>query len=469
MASLYPTVTFFVCMFTLSFFSDYLIKIEKRKEFGKYIKQKIKGSTASEFKEDDKLNKIEQIKPFSKTSIKISVTLSLASLFTIILIQWVLLGYDFHFMKEGVDDERIANFILLLSLIISGNIIVDYISFCQTLVIINSIGKSKNRSSLIILLFTDILASINIFTLFYALFLAIGVYYITDFEIKTPIAIKIEEINSDDIPKKLIGIYDYMNTYDMNNFARVSIYKKDQKINKTLSTIYLMSDNKITNENVISSIRLSIRDKIKEIEMEEKEGKIQIDSLFKKENVTYQISGTMTHRANQPGFFHIWYNFSYLLTDEVQDQFIIVTTLSPGFQPIDSLRRSVHTELLTTEKRLSAPVFCSKEEENYPYGCSQQIAILSEDITTLPFEVSKEVRLGGNLPLYTFLLTSLSPTLLIYFFYTSIYIFKLLYIISKYISLPVVNFGNLEEHPIAILSFPIIFIASVIYFISAAT
>ncbi|NKM26960.1 DHHC zinc finger domain-containing protein [Rhizobium laguerreae] len=470
MQQIIPTLAFMGLLIALVSAVDRIMDKETKKALGNAIKARITGR---QYDVDDVRNPvafIERIKPFSLRSASVSAMFSATALIVIVYIQYFALNYNFSEAVEGVSKDHLNSFIFFLAYIVSANFIVDYISFTQTLVIIRLINKTDSRKSLIVLLFTDLLASINIFTFVYSFFLVLGVTYLLNFQERTHFVVSLEENEPSAPLTKMMGELGFSDPDRFKNVSILRVTNASGSDSSSLVDAYIFGTKAPEAGLVFPLVKTVLQTEFptSATSLAQETGTIMPYKNFPDLKVDYIFKGAMNIGLNPPTFWSHWFSVAYLLTDDVQDNFFAVTGLSPGFQAIDRLRDDANTRVAEMSPRDVVVNWCPSDQtrrEINDKSCPDSFVFVSAEIPVLDTKLAIATDVGGKLPLYTFFFTSLSLTFVIYLFYLSIYIFKAAWLTAGRFSSPLVRFANFEEHPVTILSIPLILLAGLIYFV----
>lgn len=469
-----PTLAFMGLLLALVSAVDRIMDKESKKALGNSIKDRITGRQYDVGDVRNPVAFIERIKPFSLRSALVSAMFSVIALVVIIYIQYFALNYNFSEATENVSKEHLNFFIFFLVYIVSANFIIDYFSFTQTLVIIRLINKTDSNKSLFILLFTDFLASINIFTFAYAFFLILGVTFLLNFQERAYFLVSLEESEPSAPLTKMIGSLGFPDPDRFNKLSIIHVNNVSESGSSLLVDAYILGTKSADAELVFPLMKTVLQTEFpnSSVSLAQEPGTITPYKDFPPFKVDYIFKGAMNIDLSPPTFLSHWFSVAYLLTDDVQDNFFAVTRLSPGFQAIDRLRNDVSTRLAEMSLRDVVVNWCPSDQtrrEKNDTSCPDGFVFVSAEIPVLDTKLAIATDVGGKLPLYTFFFTSLSLTVVIYLFYLSIYIFKAAWLTAGRFSLPLVRFANFEEHPVTILSLPLILLAGLLYFLLSGT
>lgn len=453
-------------LFALALTADRLTSKSARAHIGDSIRRSLEHSSSKNFRNPSVF--IEKIKPFSLRSILVSAVFSIYAFVIIIYIQFFLLGYDFSVVIEGVREEYINQFVLFLVFIIASNFVVDYLSFTQTLVLLRLINRSNSKKSLFVIFFTDLLASINIFTFAYALFLAFGVLYIAN---KQEVADFIISVDSSDVTDEVSEALETLNLADDSFTTQytIRIYERAPENAGSSATAIFVSSDVLTLTDLRRGIEQALQGLFPShnVSLDTETGQAAPEETSSWRAIDYEMAGTIDYWLNESENFRWWYSSAYLVTDDVQDNFFVVATLSPGFQPLDRLRNAGNRNFLNLSDPNYFATWCADEAAEHG-TCGRKIEILSNDLGIFQQQISLSKEYGGSLPLYTFFFTSLALTVTIHLLYASILMLRYSSIIASKLSIPVGNVANLDEHPIAVATFPLILVATAIFYLVGA-
>lgn len=465
-----PTLAFMGLLIALVSAADRIMDKESKKSLGNSIKARITGRQYDVGDVRNPVAFIERINPFSLRSALISAMFSIISIFVIIYIQYFALRYSFSDAIDGVSKDHLNFFIIFIIYIFCANFIVDYISFTQTLVIIRLINKTDSRRSLFVLLFTDLLASINIFTFAYAFFLVLGVTFLLNFQERAHFLVRLEESEPSASLTKMMGSLGFSNPDRVKNVSILRVINAAESDSSGLANAYILGTKPAEPELVFPLMKTVLQTEFPSAStsLAQEPGTITPYKNFPSFKVDYIFKGAMNIGLSPPTFWSQWFSVAYLLTDDVQDNFFAVTGLSPGFQAIDRLRNDASTRVAEMSLRDIVINWCPSDQtrrEKNDTSCPDGFVFVSAEIPVLDTKLAIATDIGGKLPLYTFFFTSLSLTFVIYLFYLSIYIFKAAWLTAGRFSLPLLRFANFEEHPLTILSVPLIILAGLLYFL----
>jgi len=465
-----PTLAFMGLLIALASFVDRVMEKEFKKSLGNSIRARITGRQYDVGELRNPIGFIDRIKPFSLRSAMVSAFFSIAALVVIVYIQYFALDYNFSEMVEGVSAAHLNTFLVFLAYMVLANVIVDYISFTQTLVIIRLINKTDSRKSLIVLLFTDLLASINIFTFAYAFFLVLGVTSLLNFQERPQFLVSLEESEPSAALTKMMGTLGFAEPDRFTNVSLLRVTKTSDNGSTDLVEAYMLGTKPAEAGLVFPLLKTVLQTEFptSSMNLALETGTIAPYKNYPDIKVEYVFKGFMDIDLSPPSFWIDWFSFAYLLTDEVQDNFFAVTGLSPGFQAIDLLRNNANTRASEMSLRDLVVNWCPTDQtrrDKNDTSCADGFVIVSGEIPVLNKKLAMAAKVGGKLPLYTFFFTSLSLTVVIYLFYLSIYIYKAASLAAGSLSIPLVRFANFEEHPITILSVPVILMAGLVYFL----
>lgn len=412
---------------------------------------------------------IERIKPFSLKSALVSGAFSIASLILIIYIQYFALNYDFSETVSGVSREHINMYIAFIAYMVAANIVVDYLSFTQTLVIIRLINKTDSKKSLIVLLFTDFLASINIFTFAYAFFLVLGVTTLLNFQERTHFLVSLEENKPSPQTTEMMKSLEFSNPERYKSVSVLRVLDAEGKPFSGLATAYILAVKPVEPQQVFPLIKsiLNTEFPASAVSLHQESGTLTPFDEFPDTKVDYSFKGEIDFDLSPLTYWSQWFSAAYLLTDDVQDNFFAVAGLSPGFQKIDSLRNDANRRASEMSMRDIVASWCPIDQparDKNDTTCEDGFILLSSNIPALGTTLASAAVIGGKLPLYTFFFTSLSLTFVIYMFYLSIYILRVIWLAAGRFSTPLVRFANFEEHPVTIVSVPLILLSALLYF-----
>ncbi len=464
MGNLYEALGFLGMLCGLTVIADRLTSKETRKLIGENIRSALEHPRNPKF--TNPVSFIEKIRPFSLRSLLTSFAFSIYALTIVLYIQYFMFGYDFSDIYKGVDGVHIKDFTLFLIFIVFSNFFVDFLSFTQTLVLIRLINRGQSRSSIIIVFITDLLSSINIFTFTYAAFLAIGLIYIVNGKERSNFVVKIEKEEITDEVREAIDKIEKIDG-DFSNQYTLELYAINPNHERSTATAYVVSQHDLD----VFQLQNLLRNALQSLYPTDDVSLISATGIAEPEEtgywnpVEYEMSGSIYFWWNEPLDFALWYSNAYLATDEVQDNFMAVATLAPGFQPVDLLRNSGN------------PISLYYSDPNYTFSgcgeklqdseeCKNYVGAFSDDLGIFRIKITLSKQYGGSLPLYTFFFTSLSLTVTIYLFYISIFIMRYTIFIARKLSIPVSRGANLEEHPITVAAFPVILIATVIFYVA---
>ncbi|WP_202379262.1 hypothetical protein [Mesorhizobium sp. 131-2-5] len=406
---------------------------------------------------------LEELRPFTIGSVKVSILMSLIAIAVILYIQYFLLGFNFSEIIAGVRDNDIHIFAYFVIFMIATNFIVDYVSFTQTLILIRLINRTDSKGSILFIFLTDLLASMSIFKFVYAFFLMIGLLHIYNPRVSSDFLVSVT--HSEDGDGTIDQLKDF-NKHNYKNLSIIEIYPVAGGSLPIMSAFYVLSDKILSDAEVLERLELSMRKvfPLDDFVLHKSDGYMSLGDAYQTE-FKYQAFGKLRYQANT-GDPSLWYSVAYLQSDRVQDQFAEVATLIPGFQSVDELRTNVHT---VQQARLSQFDYDNCDEKFYDVGdlpsdCEVGSTILSSDIQAFRIKASESLSVGGSLPLYTFLFTSLSLTVFVYIAYMSFFILSFLRYVAEKFSIPLASFLNLEEYPVLIVTMPFSIAAFVIYF-----
>lgn len=239
---------------------------------------------------------------------------------------------------------------------IVANFIVDYVSFVQTLVIVRIASKADSKKSLIILLFTDILATINIFTLAYAFFLSLGLLLILNPRMETPFVVRVQNVESLNEFRATADRLGIQNVLEYENVKVVRLFAENRGAYTRLSTVYVLSRTAVAEGDIGSPLNaFAQRYSFISGPLVPAIGRAELDYQIQE----YQFRGTIRHRLNQTQRWFPWYTYSYLQSDAVQDEFIIVASLDPGFSPLDEVRRRANSHIAGLNDRRDTLAWCA--------------------------------------------------------------------------------------------------------------
>jgi hypothetical protein len=447
---------------------DRIMDKESKRSLGNSIKSRITGHHYDIVDVRNPVSFIERVKPFSFRSAVVSAKLSIAAIVIIIYVQYFALNYNFSEMVVGVSDTHLNHFLAFLAYMVMANIIVDYISFTQTLVIVRLINKTDSKKSLVVLLFTDLLASINIFTFAYAFFLVLGVTSMLNFQERSSFLVSIEEST---LTEPLTKMMEQLGSANPDRFKNVSVLQLiTANDSAKLADGYILGTQSAEPASVFPMLKSVLEKEFPDssTSLMQETGTIAPHQLFPTLTVDYVFKGAMNIGLSAPSFLGHWYSVGYLLTDDVQDNFFAVTEFSPGFKEIDRLRAEAGMRDAEMSLRDVVVNWCPTDltrRDLIDTSCPSSFVFVSSNLPALDTKLAIETNIGGRLPLYTFFFTSLSLTFVIYLFYLSIYLFRGAWLVAGNLSLPLVKFANFDEHPVTILSVPLILLAGLIYFL----
>ncbi|MEL7526675.1 MAG: hypothetical protein AAFN16_12935, partial [Pseudomonadota bacterium] len=356
--------------------------------------------------------------------------------------------------------------VLFLLFMIASNFVVDYLSFTQTLVLIRLINRGQSKSSVFVVFFTDLLASINIFTFAYAAFLAFGVLYITngrevaEFVVTVDKSEVTEKIGDavEQIPQ-IVGVF--------RNQYSITIFERDAESAGSTATVYFVSKDELSDLQLRRGIEQALQALFPadNVTLKSEAGQATAEEIAWWEPVEYEMVGSIEYWWNEPLAFLYWYSSAYLVTDDVQDNFFAVATLSPGFQPLDLLRDSGNQNVLNLSAANYFTMWCA-DNLREPDGCENEVGLLSDNLGIFRQQIVLNKEYGGSLPLYTFFFTSLALTVTIYLFYISILMLKYSALLAHRLSIPISRIANFDEHPITVAAFPVVITATIIFYIA---
>lgn len=463
-----PTLAFMGLLIALASAIDRVMDKESKRILGTSIKDRIVGHRYDIGEVRNPISFIERVRPFSFRSAVISALFSVIALLIVLYVQYFALDYDFKEIFEGVREKDGNLFLAFTLYMILENVIVDYISFTQTLVIIRLINKTDSKKSLFILLFTDLLASINIFTFAYSFFLVLGVLHILNYEERATFVVSFEETEMKPTIQKMISDLGFPNAGRFKHVSTLRINALVPDGPSDLSEGYILSAEAPKPDEMFPMMKAALQRQFPDssVDLTQETGTVALYKTFPDLKTDYVFKGAMNYLLNATGFFGDWFSVGYLLTDDVQDNFFSVTGLSPGFQKIDRLRYEANERVVDVSLRDFVINWCPKDQTNRDVSdtsCPTGFAYVTSNFPTLDTKLAVSTNIGGKLPLYTFFFTSLSLTLVIYLFYRSVYVFRIASLAAGKLSLPFVKFGNFEEHPITLLSVPVILLAGALY------
>ncbi|MBY3504019.1 hypothetical protein [Rhizobium laguerreae] len=468
MQQIIPTLAFMGLLIALVSAVDRIMDKESKKSLGYSIKARITGRQYDVGEVRNPISFIERIKPFSLKSALVSAIFSTSAIIVVVYIQYFALDYNFSEIAEGVSGAHLNVYLLFLGYMVLANAIVDYVSFTQTLVIIRLINKTDSRKSLFVLLFTDLLASINIFTFTYAFFLVWGVTSLLNFHERGHFVVSIEESAPSAQITEMMGALGFSDPDRFKNVSILRVTNSSENDSSSLVEAYILGAKPADAGLVFPVLKTVLETEFPTSSMllAQQAGTIAPYKSYPSLTVDYVFKGSMNFDLSPPSFWSHWFSAAYLLTDDVQDNFFAVTGLSPGFQAVDRLRSDASTRVAEMSLRDLVVNWCSTDQtrrEKNDTSCHDGFVFVSAEVPVLDTKLAIATNVGGKLPLYTFFFTSLSLTLVIYLFYLSIYIFKVAWLAAGSLSLPLVRFANFDEHPITILSAPIILLAGLLY------
>lgn len=459
--NMYEAVGFFAMLCGLAVVADRLTSKEARKRIGDNIRNALEHPNNPNFR--NPVGFIEQIKPFSPRSFLVSIAFSFYAFAVVLYIQFFLLGYDFHEVTEGLSGDHFPPFLLFLLFMIASNFFVDYLSFTQTLVLIRLINRRQSKGSVFVVFFTDLLASINIFTFAYAAFLAFGILYIINGREVAEFIVSVEE---GDITDAVSGALKQQQIEgDFSKQYTINLYERNAENALSTATVYFVSSDNLTDPQLRRGVEQALKTLFPDdnVTLKSENGEAPAEESASWVPVDYEMVGSIEYWWNEPIAFLYWYSSAYLVTDDVQDNFFLVATLSPGFQPIYLLRNSGNRNALNASAANYVSVWCS-DSSIQPDGCENLVGVLSDDLGIFPQRIALTKEYGGSLPLYTFFFTSLALTVTIYLFYISTLMLKYSAIIARRLSIPVSRVANFDEHPITVAAFPVVLAATIIFY-----
>lgn len=464
-----PTLGFMALLIGLVSAVDRVMDKDAKKLLGHSIKNLITGRKYDVAAVNNPIGFIERIKPFSLKSALVSGAFSVASFIMVIYIQYFALNYDFSETVSGVSRDHINTYVSFIVYMIAANIIVDYLSFTQTLVIIRLINKTDSKGSLIVLLFTDFLASINIFTFAYAFFLVVGVTTLLNFHERTHILVSIEESKPSPQISEMMKSLEFSNPERYKSVSVLRVLDAEGKPFSGLATAYILAVKPVGPPQVFPLINSILKSEFpaSAVSLHQESGTLTPYDEFPDTKVEYSFRGEIEFDLSPLTYWSQWFSAAYLLTDDVQDNFFAVAGLSPGFQKIDSLRNDANRRASELSLRDIVVSWCPSDQtarDKNDTTCEDGFVLLSSNIPALSATLAGAAVIGGKLPLYTFFFTSLSLTFVIYMFYLSIYILRMLWLAAGRFSTPLVRFANFEEHPVTIVSLPLILLSGLLYF-----
>lgn len=409
---------------------------------------------------------LENIRPLSRRSFWISFAFSVYALIVVIYVQFFLLGYDFFQIGMDLTQDHLKEFTLLFLFMVAGNFIVDYLSFTQTLVLLRLINRQQSKGSIFIIFFTDLLASINIFTFVYALFLTIAILLIANEQRVAEYVVSIEQEDVSDATLSALAAYPRLSGQFRTQY-KVGIYGRNVGERPSIVRALFVSEADLTKAELRDGLRHALEASFPDgaISLRQEDGQAPIEETGAWAPVDFTMVGSIRYWLNASSNFVWWYSNAYLATDDVQDNFFVVATLSPGFQPLDALRARGNQSVMDVNSRGYVAEWCS-DSALESEGCSKKVIVLSNDLDALQQELALSLKYGGSLPLYTFFFTSLALTVTIYLFYISLLFLRFCAFFGRRISLPISRLANLDEHPITVISFPIALISSVVFYLA---
>ncbi|MEP3124838.1 MAG: hypothetical protein ABJO52_23415 [Nisaea sp.] len=464
MGNLYEALGFMAMLFGLAVVADRLTSKEARKRIGDNIRSTIEHPKSSNFR--NPVGFIEQIRPFSPRSFLVSTAFSFYAFAVVLYIQFFLLGYDFLKVSEGLPEAHILPFMIFLLFMFASNFFVDYLSFTQTLVLIRLINRGQSKGSVFVVFFTDLLASINIFTFAYAAFLAFGVLCITNGREVAEFVVAVDrgEVTDpvgDAVEKTLQIEGEFQNQYT------IKIYELNEENARSTATVYFVSKDELSNLQLQRGFGQALQTLFPadNVTLNSETGLAPAQETASWGPVDYEMLGSIEYWWNEPLGFLNWYSSAYLVTDDVQDNFFVVATLSPGFQPLDLLRDSGNQRALNLSAANYFTTWCA-DSTSETDACENEVGMLSNDLGIFRQQIALTKEYGGSLPLYTFFFTSLALTVTIYLFYISILMLRYSAIFARRLSIPISRAANFDEHPVTVAAFPVVIIATIIFYIA---
>ncbi len=464
MGNLYEALGFMAMLFGLAVVADRLTSKEARKRIGNSIRASIEHPKNPNFR--NPVGFIEQIKPFSLRSFLVSIAFSFYAFAVVLYIQFFLLGYDFLEISEGLPEEHLLPFVLFLLFMVVSNFFVDYLSFTQTLVLIRLINRGQSKSSVFVVFFTDLLASINIFTFAYAAFLAFGVLYITNGREVAEFVVTVDRGEVTDTVGEFVEKIPQVKGEFQHQYT-IDIYERNEKNAGSTAFVYFVSKDELSDLQLRRGLDQAFQTLFPtdNVTLKSETGQAPAEETASWGPVDYEMVGSIEYWWNEPLAFINWYSSAYLVTDDVQDNFFVVATLSPGFQPLDLLRDSGNQNALYLSAANYFTTWCADSSPK-PDGCENKVGMLSNNLGIFRQQIALAKEYGGSLPLYTFFFTSLALTVTIYLFYISILILRYSAIMARRLSIPISRFANFDEHPVTVAAFPVVLIATIVFYIA---
>lgn len=451
----------------LSVVCDRLLSKEGRKEFGNKLRMKIEARELSAGERWGPVAIVDALPPFSLRSLFASILLSFISLLVILYIQYFLLDFGFSDLRMGVFSTKDGRlYFSVLAMVFVGNIIADYLSFTQSLIILGMIRRGTSKASAIFIFITDLLASINIFTFVYAFFLAFALYNLANYETRASFVVSLEEDKPDE---QIVEYFRKNSTIDkLDTQYTASLYHLGYGSRYANATVRIVGPSGVSIEQLGNAI-LAFMIKLypesgPELSLHSGSVALHGTSVFDEHQV--QLRGSVAFWLNAKSGFLPWYSSAYLQSDEVQDNFFEVATLSPGLKTLNYVRDLANSQAVASAKADFIFGWCVNEQrivEINDGDCKPNMSILSSDISAFREDISLHASFGGQMPLYSFFFTSLFLTIAIYCMYLSMYMMKGLNSVSTKLSMPMLSYLNFEEHPITVISFPFNLFASAIY------
>ena len=315
------------------------------------------------------------------------------------------------------------------------------------------------------MIFTDLLASINIFTFAYAFFLSIGVLFVYNTEETIKFYISLNDVDASELRQALLVTE--ANLSGLEQAMNAKVYTEGKETPNDVSSIYVLSSKKLSAPEFLTALK-SIQHGSNEqpSTMQIGEGSL-VDKYSREGKLNYSISGQTKTLLNVRRSYERWYSQAYILADDVQDNFFKVTGLSPGFQPLEDLRTLSFNQIIELYGDQTFVKWCISEQKIMQINdssCKDTAIFISNDLSTLKERLARSVEMGGQLPLYTFFFTSLALTFLIYAYYASAIFLSALGYIVRFTSVNIPAYFNIDEHPVTIISMPVILMIGIIYF-----
>jgi hypothetical protein len=390
-------------------FSDYLLSKADRLSFRSFIADFVNGFT-------------RRVPPyFHLAFFRFSIVLSFLSLLFVVVAQITLYRDQFtDYLFIGNNNDTLAS-VPYFFLLIGFNLLVDYVSFLETVVVLSFIKRSRGYLELIVLFLADFVLTINIFTLGFAVAVASTTFLVATREVKGLVEISYNaewhDVDNDELA-------DYPNLKDKRAFSSTLVVFDSNGYEGGVDVLVLSNSQfeKIRVIDIFSAL-MKNDSKLKNVREVDRTKTVGKESGFE---LTYPIALEADYRYRPrltQDEAESLYSSAYAETSTIQSTFPAFLSLTPLFRPIRESFVVFDREEHKNKRFMEDPsAYCLESQADM----GKQVHTVSElsdctewivfDSRVVP-AIEREYLFWssfGYIPVSTFFLTSFAITAVVY-------------------------------------------------------